>query len=112
MTPMRPPSPCLHPSGCPAHAVPGTGRCEAHKRDRWSGRGSVTARGYGHAWRKIRARVRERDRHTCTSCGGPASQVDHVIAKHRGGTDDEANLTSLCRRCHDTKSGREGQAAR
>jgi 5-methylcytosine-specific restriction protein A len=110
MSPWRPATPCGHP-GCSAHAVLGTGRCEVHKRDRWVNRLSVTERGYGHAWRKVRERILVRDQHTCTSCGQPASQVDHLVPKHKGGTDDEGNLVSLCRRCHDRKTGREGQAS-
>jgi 5-methylcytosine-specific restriction endonuclease McrA len=42
-------------------------------------------------------------------CGEPAQQVDHIVPKHRGGTDDSSNLTSLCRWCHDKKTGREGR---
>jgi 5-methylcytosine-specific restriction enzyme A len=110
MSPTRPRRPCGHPL-CPAHAVPGASRCAAHIRDRWAGRGNSQARGYGAAWRKIRARVLERDGHTCRRCGQVANQVDHVVPKHKGGSDDEANLVSLCRRCHDKKTGREGRLA-
>jgi 5-methylcytosine-specific restriction protein A len=57
----------------------------------------------------LRERILARDAHTCTSCGAPASQVDHIVPKYRNGDDDQANLTSLCRRCHDRKTGREGR---
>ena len=84
-----------------------------HTQARWDGnRANAGQRGYGQAWRVIRSRILERDRHRCTSCGEPAEQVDHIKPKHKGGGDDDANLTSQCRRCHDTKTGREGRLAR
>jgi 5-methylcytosine-specific restriction protein A len=89
-------------------ALPGARRTAALGRRP----GEHDARGYGHRWRLLRAQILERDVHTCRSCGQPASQVDHVVPKHRGGTDDETNLVSLCRRCHDAKTGREGRLAR
>jgi 5-methylcytosine-specific restriction enzyme A len=60
----------------------------------------------------LRAKILERDGYVCTSCGQPATQVDHIVSKHKGGSDDPSNLASLCRRCHDAKTGREGRLAR
>jgi predicted kinase len=36
-----------------------------------------------------------------------ASDVDHIIPKRHGGTDDEANLQALCHACHSRKTSRE-----
>jgi len=30
--------------------------------------------------------------------------TDHILSRDNGGTDDEANLQSLCRRCNSVKS--------
>jgi 5-methylcytosine-specific restriction protein A len=42
----------------------------------------------------------------------PSSMVDHIAPKVQGGTDDRENLRGICRRHHDSKSGREGRASR
>jgi 5-methylcytosine-specific restriction protein A len=41
-----------------------------------------------------------------------ASEVDHVLPKHRGGTDDWANLEALCQLHHRQKTVAEAAAAR
>jgi 5-methylcytosine-specific restriction enzyme A len=61
-------------------------------------------RGYGRQWRKLRARILERDP-ICTKCGKePSNTVDHILTKARGGTDAEDNLRGMCRRCHSKKT--------
>lgn len=74
-------------------------------------------------WRALRAIALKRDGYVCrcadASCdhsyahaqSNLASDVDHIVPAHRGGTDALDNLQSLCRHCHNTKSGREGIAA-
>ena len=74
----------------------------------WS-RGSSDARGYGHAWRKLRDRVLKRDRYLCQPCERKnfvsiASSVDHIVPKSRGGTDDMSNLQAICEECHKEKT--------
>ena len=66
-------------SYCPDHARPGSTR----------------------AWRNLRARVLERDRHRCQQCGAPATEVDHLIQVADGGPDVLANLQAVCSGCHD-----------
>jgi len=73
-------------------------------------------RGYGSAWEKIREQALERDRGLCQHClaegrSVPATQVDHVIAKAKGGTDDLGNLQSLCRDHHEAKTAAENGRA-
>lgn len=58
-------------------------------------------------WTAIRRHVLARDVQRCTRCGErrPASELDvhHVIPRALGGTDDPANLTTLCDGCHAAK---------
>ena len=66
-------------------------------------------RGYGTAWDKLRLRILARDSHLCQVCLAkgrptPATHVDHILAKAKGGTDSESNLRAICRPCHDRKS--------
>lgn len=86
---------------------------------KWSSpdRRSASERGYGHAWQKLRAKALERDKGLCQQCLRDgrtvvAKDVDHIVPKHRGGTDDLGNLQSLCSPCHQAKTAREGKAAR
>ncbi len=75
-------------------------------------RNTAHERGYGSAWRKVRQQALERDKHLCQDCLAKgrttvAEQVDHIIPKAKGGTDDLSNCRSLCRPCHDDKSARD-----
>jgi 5-methylcytosine-specific restriction protein A len=40
-----------------------------------------------------------------------ATEVDHVIPRALGGTDDSSNLASLCTPCHRRKSLRDGSGS-
>lgn len=70
-------------------------------RKPWADRGSRHERGYGTAWEKLRARILKRDGYLCQACQregrvGPATSVDHIKAKAKGGTDDPSNLEGIC----------------
>lgn len=72
------------------------------------GRPSAARRGYGPLWRKVRA-VYLASHPLCVDCQAkglltPALHVDHVLAIEKGGTNDEANLQSLCHSCHSRKT--------
>jgi 5-methylcytosine-specific restriction endonuclease McrA len=69
---------------------------------------ALTKAGSTRAWRRMRAAVLERDGHRCHWCHGPADSVDHLIARVRGGSDDETNLVAACVPCN----SRRGQAER
>ena len=81
------------------------GRCLA------CGGGTTTQRGYGAAWRLRRARQLLRHP-VCqwvvtlpsTTCRLRATDVDHIVPKVHGGTDDASNLQSLCAGHHRIKS--------
>lgn len=84
----------------------------------WSARerlyGNRHARGYGTAWDKLRAQILRRDRHLCQPCYAtgrpePASQVDHIVPKAQGGTDDPNNLQAICKDCHKVKTSKESK---
>ena len=74
----------------------------------WSRR-SRHERGYGTAWDKLRIVILRRDKYLCQPCvrdgyTTTAQEVDHIIPKAKGGTDDEDNLQSICTPCHKHKT--------
>ena len=70
-------------------------------------------------WKKLRARIKARDRHCCTNCGasvryrkgvkGSSGYVDHII--ERTERPDlawyEPNLRTLCAACHNKRHGEQ-----
>lgn len=64
-------------------------------------------------WRKLRVTIYERDGYACQDCGkackntrdakgdgGAKIQCHHIVPRRDGGTDDPANLVTLCMSCH------------
>jgi len=111
------PAPGAHPpvqvvvQQCPdcAAAVVATGRgelplapaqvaalgCDARVRDATANRATIPPR--------TRAAVLARDRHRCATPGCRATrflEVHHKVPRARGGSNDAANLVTLCSRCH------------
>jgi len=73
-------------------------------------RPSAAKRGYDRAWQSKRLLILERDKYTCQVCGRPTGKsghVDHILAKAKGGTDEESNLRATCHKCHSRKTVRE-----
>ena len=110
--PSLPPKPCNH-TRCHSMAVK-MGRCENHQPKAWSSSEGKTSteRGYGAKWRKVRKQALSRDNHLCRTCfeSGiltPATEVDHIINKASGGTDELSNLQSICKECHKLKTVEE-----
>lgn len=66
-------------------------------------RPSARARGYDSAWARIRAE-HLRLQPTCCSCGRPGAHVDHIQPRAQGGSDEHANLQTLCASCHSRKT--------
>lgn len=58
-------------------------------------------------WKKIRLQVLKRDAYTCAYCGDEANEVDHRIAKVKGGEDSLDNLVAACRRCNIQKKDKD-----
>lgn len=122
--PQRPNKPCLH-RGCAALTRDPSGYCPIHRRESsgWAdynaGRTS-SERGYGAAWRKVRARVLRRDQGLCQVCAAAgrvtaAGEVDHIISKaeaarlkwSRHQVDQHDNLQAICSDCHKAKTAME-----
>ncbi|RQM44740.1 HNH endonuclease [Paraburkholderia bannensis] len=116
--PSRPARPCKH-RGCRALVAGGKTYCDAHAAEevKWkpdAERGNRHARGYGSHWQKLRAMVLARDCYVCrcAECRRlgrvrEATEVDHVLPKSQGGTDDPANLSAINHDCHKTKTATE-----
>ena len=112
--PMKPKRPCQYP-GCPRltdkqfcseHA-----RSQQHIYNKYL-RDPETARRYGRAWRRIRARFIAAHP-LCEQCKAdgrltPAEEVHHIKPLSQGGTHDEQNLMSLCKRCHSRITAESG----
>ncbi len=87
----------------------GAPRCEEHaaqSRCRYEdARPSRHARGYGPEWDRLRRRILQQHP-WCMWPGCPelATDVDHIVPKARGGTDDWDNLQALCHRHHSIKT--------
>ena len=108
--PRTPRRPCRFP-GCPNLCESGV-YCREHRQystDRV--RGGADARGYNAEWRRAR-KVFLQKHPLCAECRKngkltPATVVDHIIP-HRGDRKlfwDENNWQSLCKDCHDRKTG-------
>lgn len=51
----------------------------------------------------------KRDGGRCRFCGLPATEVHHILYRSGGGSDEDANLISLCGHCHrEAHAGRRG----
>ena len=111
-----PKSICPH-AGC--MKLTSGGRCEQHKRDKYTTkpRGTTAERGYGARWQAMSNKHR-RDNPLCEECKGngviePATCVDHVTP-HKGNEAllyDPSNLRALCWACHSRKTRRETSKA-
>lgn len=99
--------PCLE-RGCPE--VVDQGRCAKHDRGR-----TPFKQRYGistNKWAKIRRRVIRRDGSRCVDCGGTDHlEVDHVVRRVDGGTNDDGNLRTRCRSCHRIKTAADRRDA-
>jgi 5-methylcytosine-specific restriction protein A len=107
----RPKSICRHAACRTAIAMPGY--CEKHAKEAVGWNKSSTKsrheRGYGSAWDAIRLRVLARDCGLCQPCYRAgrihaAQEVDHIVSKAAGGTDDESNLQAIATACHRAKT--------
>lgn len=97
------------------------GYCDNHAHLRtthnWQARQqgkTTTERGYGYAWQKLRTKILERDGYLCQVCKQSgkltqATEIDHILNKASGGTDDLDNLQAICKACHKVKTQEESK---
>ena len=59
--------------------------------------------GFNYGYSSRREAVLHRDNYTCQCCGKKNCrlEVHHIKFRSNGGTDDEKNLITLCKECHD-----------
>lgn len=97
------------PKVCPRCRLTYEGEgCPRHPRPRRPDpRASAARRGYGAAWRKMRAAFL-RAHPTCQApgCGRPSAHADHRKPRAAGGADHPSNLVALCASCHSRKTAK------
>lgn len=58
-----------------------------------------------------RYEILKRSKHRCEACGTPADEraidIDHIVPKSLGGSDDSSNLQALCYVCNRNKGNRD-----
>ena len=70
-------------------------------------------RGYGSAWEKLREQAFRRDAGICQYCRAKfglvhlGTQVDHIVPKAQGGSDEIENLQTICDEGHKRKTAEE-----
>lgn len=64
----------------------------------------------GPAWSRVG--VLRRDGRVCGYCGGPASTVDHILPRSRGGRNTWLNTVAACGACNCRKGDRTPAEAR
>ena len=61
-------------------------------------------KGFNYSFSSRKEAVRHRDNYTCQICKAKGKKesldVHHIIFRSQGGTDDENNLITLCKKCH------------
>src|SRR4029453_14526656 len=99
---------CTRP-GCPN--LSDGGPCSEHVHARDQRRGSAASRGYNANWRRLRLMVLAREP-LCRECKAEgriteATDVDHILERNKGGTDELSNLRPLCHSCHSRRTLRD-----
>jgi 5-methylcytosine-specific restriction protein A len=103
--------------GCSQYAIH-KGFCDNHKSfaTGWhlneQRNGNRHKRGYGTSWEKLRKVILRRDLYLCQEhlrkgMYVEGNHVDHIMPKSLGGTDEQGNLQTLCKPCHETKTANE-----
>lgn len=61
----------------------------------------MTAAPWRKRWKRLAAQIQVRDGRRCRACGTRDElSVHHILPRAEGGTDDGANLVTLCEPCH------------
>jgi len=112
--PHKPKRPCSYPSCpkltdgrfCDEHAKQEARRYERYQRD------PAVKKRYGRTWKRIRDRYLAAHP-LCEHCQMrskivSAEEVHHITPLSKGGTNEFANLMSICTPCHSEITAREG----
>src|SRR5258708_13823631 len=67
---------------------------------------------YGPTWRQLRVPGFRSEGHRCWGWGAPATHVDHLIPRARGGRHEVANLVPSGQRCNLSRAGKMAEAHR
>ena len=63
-------------------------------------------KGINYGFANTKAYVLDRDKYTCQNCKGKKKdkrlEVHHIVFRRNGGSDEQENLTTLCKTCHDS----------
>ena len=64
---------------------------------------------YPGDWIDVARRIRRRDGYKCVTCGAADTILDvhHIIYLSHHGTNQQSNLVTLCRKCHEAEHERE-----
>jgi hypothetical protein len=66
-------------------------------------------KGINYGFANTKAYVLTRDNYTCQNCNGKSKdtrlEVHHIIFRSNGGSDEQENLMTLCKCCHDKVHG-------
>jgi 5-methylcytosine-specific restriction protein A len=110
-------TPCRTP-GCPSLIAQGLRFCAVcqptrngqagHGWARYNAGRSAASRGYGSSWRRVRQQKLAASP-LCEPCETKgfitrAIEVDHIVPRAEGGTDEFENLRSICHQCHTDKT--------
>jgi 5-methylcytosine-specific restriction endonuclease McrA len=57
-------------------------------------------------WHHTRAGILRRDHFICAYCCDDANEVDHIVPRSKGGSDDPSNLVCACKHCNAAKGAR------
>lgn len=86
-------------------------KLELYKQRRGKGVWSHRKKSDGYVSGTLRYEVLKRAKFRCELCGVSAAvkalEVDHILPRNHGGTDDESNLQSLCYSCNAMKRDRD-----
>ena len=64
---------------------------------------------YPNNWIDVARKIRHRDEYQCKVCGGTGVTLDvhHIVYLSHHGTNQQSNLITLCRRCHEAEHERK-----
>ncbi len=70
-------------------------------KNRW-----LYQKGINYGFANTKAYVLDRDKYTCHNCKGKSKdrrlEVHHIVFRKDGGSDEQENLITLCKTCHDS----------